>query len=141
MFAVRSGKNTAVIVLSTGVCAGIGVVVKLSYGPKEQKVWTNGVDTIVAYSPEDALERLCAYMGESVEDYIEDYGGSESEFSIVPGDEVIRVRYDNPDMQYSGELDNVSTEEDSSRGEIVLSGTARAWVIAQGLGFLCSTEY
>jgi len=81
------------------------------------RVYTNGVDTVVAYSPDDALKCMCEQTGESIEAYLQ-YA---EEF-------------------YLNECKGLSiylAENNSAK----TTKTLQEWVEWNGRGFLCSTEW
>ena len=84
--------------------------------------YTDGTDTVVALSPEDALLAWAEHIGD-----IEYRDEGDASFGQLPDDKPLSIICDedgNPDDE----------------GEAITK-TAAEWARDQGRGFLCSTEY
>jgi hypothetical protein len=79
------------------------------------RVYNNGTDTVIAYSPEDATALLAEHIGENPEDIA-------SNWVELPPEKVIKL----------------SEQSEENPGE---SRTAAEWHAIKGRGPLCSTEW
>jgi hypothetical protein len=80
--------------------------------------WTNGIDTVVASSAEEAREVAVKMYGP---DDIDAVDGDDGGWSQIPDDKVLSIYEDMP---------GTTTKL-----------TAAEWVKRHGAGFLCSTEF
>jgi hypothetical protein len=86
---------------------------------KELHCFDNDYDTVVAYSKEDAQIVYHEYIGSSKMDECEI-----DDWDQISDDAVLKI-----DVEGNYNLEDV------------VSKTAREWILENGRGFLCSTEY
>lgn len=96
--------------------------------PKVLKVWSNGVDTVAAYSPEDVKACLKEVYG------YEDVDLEEEEYVEVPPDRLIRVHFEEL-TPYP-----VTLEDVPEGASFLVVATARQWAEKKGRGIICTTE-
>ena len=98
------------------------------------KAFTNGCDTYIAESLEQAIADWEQLSGEKRDDY-------EDEWSEVSLDNIKRIHVEVLRSGYEFPVPANAKIEPSGDYSITAIATLREWAETNGRGFLCSTEY
>ena len=97
------------------------------------KIFTNFIDTVVAHSPEDAVNVWNECAGD---DYI---GYGDVDDWIEENKQILTIWYhDNPIDREEAPCDAIVSDEN---GTLYITATSEQWIKSNGRGWLCSTEY
>jgi hypothetical protein len=102
------------------------------------QVWTNDVEWIIAYSKEDAMTISAEAMGESYEQYLEDY--PDEEWRLLPDWKVfsMHIKGELSDKHHKQIMEELNAPAEA---HLAVMATYAQWIDYVGRGLLGSTEW
>jgi hypothetical protein len=99
------------------------------------QVFTDGVDTYVAYDPDDAVRAWMELTGEK------DRGDYNEPFEQIPATKILTIGADDNWDEFKAHRPLFSKIHVRPDYNPTIKAPVWAWVLQNGRGFLCSTEW